>query len=112
MATWVDGMTSAAIPEAARNGMRATAALTVTQMRIILDGSVSTVKRLRISMGTLVAIEATVTPTDHASRAAIDATASAGHAAKPEATALASRGQFPPASRTTSAAHVAPDSTT
>src|SRR3954468_7194307 len=34
-------------------------ALTVTQMRIILDGSVGTVKRLRVSLGTLVAIEAT-----------------------------------------------------
>src|SRR5437868_5664375 len=32
-------------------------ALTVTQMRIILDASVSTVKRLRVSLGTLVAIE-------------------------------------------------------
>src|SRR5207253_6280229 len=29
------------------------------QMRIILDASVSTVKRLRVSLGTLVAIEAT-----------------------------------------------------
>ena len=37
-------------------------------MRIILDGSVSTVKRLRVSLGTLVAIEATA---DSTSRAAV-----------------------------------------
>ena len=55
--------------------MRDTAALTVTQMRIILDGSVSTVKRLRISLGTLVPIEATATGTARANRAVRDASA-------------------------------------
>ena len=55
--------------------MRAAAALTVTQMRIIPDGSVSRVKRLRISLGTLVPIEATATGTARANRAVRDASA-------------------------------------
>lgn len=41
-------------------------------MRIILDGSVSTVKRLRVSLGTLIAIEATADSTSRAD-AAIEA---------------------------------------
>src|SRR5690348_1565524 len=42
-------------------------------MRIILDGSVSTVKRLRVSLGTLVAIEATAASVHEADAAIEDA---------------------------------------
>jgi FAD:protein FMN transferase len=52
--------------------------LTVTQMRIILVGSVGTVKRLRVSLGTLVAIEATA---DVAAAGAADAGAAEASAA-------------------------------
>jgi thiamine biosynthesis lipoprotein len=76
-------------------------------MRIILDGSVSTVKRLRISLGTLVAIEATVAPTGRAHRPA----AFIGPAAAAVPAALASPAQPAPANRTASA-NVAPDPTT